>query len=90
MIFWCYTICNMEMEMFLEYITLSSKWIKRPRHKRRLAELHEALTSGREIVAPEAKQRDKYKNIPYPYTADEIRENFAQRVYDGKAQRTPW
>ena len=85
-----------EMEMLLEYITLSSKLIKLPRHKRRLAELHEALTSGREwsaqalpSVAPEVEQRDKH-NTPYPYTADEIKKDFDQRVFDGTAQRTPW
>ena len=106
-----------EMEMLLEYITLSSKLIKLPRHKRRLAELHEALTSGRdaegvaskrrnrtaEAVAPEVEQRDKHsgrflpvvrqitpRHTPYPYTADEIKKDFDQRVFDGTAQRTPW
>lgn len=77
------------MEMLLEYIALSSKLIKLPRHRRRLAELYEALTSGREAVEPEANQRDKH-NTPFPYTADEIKQDFDQRVYDGTAQRTPW
>lgn len=74
----------MEMELLLEYITLSSKLIKFPRHKCRLAALREALrgASGWEVKANE--------NAPYPYTADEIKKDFDQRVYDGTAQRTPW
>lgn len=75
--------------MLLEYIDISSKLIKLPLHKRRLAELYEALTSGREVADPEANRRDKH-NTPYPYTADEIKQDFDQRVHDGTAQRKPW
>jgi hypothetical protein len=77
------------MEMLLEYIALSNKLIKLPRHKRRIAELREALASGGDVVAPEAKKQDQH-SAQYPYTADEIKKDFDQRVYDGTAQRTPW